>query len=273
MRTIFGFNNKIGCSRCGRIAVGLQQLAVTFSVLLISCTSFAASPTQPNFIVVLGEGSGWTSSSVQMDDRNPASKSSTIKTPNIERLAAAGMRFSDGYAASPRCTPSRAALFTGRSPAALHITFVNEGKRDSAGEANGRAITPNASTELDAAETTIGELLKRAGYATAHFGKWHVGRVSPSQHGFDESDGATGNGGPDNVSSPNPKQALAMTAKGVNFMERQVKAGKPFYLQLSHYPNQPEKGVGNVHPRARTTKPSSWTRRWDSCWTPSNVSD
>ncbi len=203
-----------------------------------------------NFIIILGEGSGWTSTSVQMDDRNPASKGNGVRTPNLERLAAAGMRFSDGYAASPRCTPSRAALFTGRSPAALHMTFVNEGKRDSAGEANGRAITPNASTELAAAETTIGELLKRAGYATAHFGKWHVGRVSPSQHGFDESDGATGNGGPDNVSSPNPKQALAMTAKGVNFMERQVKAGKPFYLQLSHYPNQAEKGGGERPPKS-----------------------
>jgi arylsulfatase A-like enzyme len=95
---------------------------------------------------------------------------------------------------------------------------------------------------LPTAEITIAELLKRAGYATAHFGKWHVGRVSPSQHGFDESDGATGNGGPDNVAAPNPKQALAMAAKGIDFMERQVKAGKPFYLQLSHYPNQAEKG-------------------------------
>ena len=68
--------------------------------------------------------------------------------------------------------------------------------------------------------------MKKAGYATAHFGKWHMGRVSPSQHGFDENDGANGNGGPDNVAAPNPKQALAMTAKGIDFMERQVKAGE-----------------------------------------------
>jgi arylsulfatase A-like enzyme len=101
---------------------------------------------------------------------------------------------------------------------------------------------------LPAAETTIAEFLKRAGYATAHFGKWHVGRVSPSQHGFDESDGATGNGGPDNVAAPNPKQALTMTAKGIAFMERQAKAGKPFYLQLSHYPNQAEKDGGKNRP-------------------------
>lgn len=219
----------------------MKRLFSIFSAAWLSTHLFAAEK-QPNFIVVLGEGAGWTSSSVQMDDRNPASKGTGIRTPNLERLAAAGMRFSDGYAASPRCTPSRAALFTGKSPAQLHMTFVNEGKRDSSGEANGRVITPSALMELPAAETTVAEILKRAGYATAHFGKWHVGRVSTSQHGFDESDGATGNGGPDNVAAPNPKQALAMTAKGIDFMERQVKAGKAFYLQLSHYPNQAEKG-------------------------------
>ena len=219
----------------------MRRLFSIFSAIWFS-TQLFATEKQPNFIVVLGEGAGWTSSSVQMDDRNPASKGTGIRTPNLERLAASGMRFSDGYAASPRCTPSRAALFTGKSPAQLHMTFVNEGKRDSSGEANGRVITPNALTELPLQETTIGEFLKQAGYATAHFGKWHVGRVSPSQHGFDESDGATGNGGPDNVAAPNPKQALGMTAKGIDFMERQVKAGKPFYLQLSHYPNQAEKG-------------------------------
>jgi arylsulfatase A-like enzyme len=217
-------------------------------IVLAVATGIVAMAAQPNFIVIYGEGSGWASTSVQMDDRNPASKSSTIQTPNIERLAAAGMRFSDGYAASPRCTPSRAALLTGRSPAQLHITFVGDGRRGLLeGEfldTGAKLLTPWPQLELPAGTVTIVEHLKRAGYATAHFGKWHLGRVSPGQHGFDESDGATGNGGPDNVAAPNPKQALAMTAKGIEFMERQVKAGKPFYLQLSHYPNQPEKGGG-----------------------------
>ena len=203
-----------------------------------------AAEKQPNFIIILGEGAGWTSSSVQMDDRNSASKGAGIKTPNLERLAAAGMRFSDGYAASPRCTPSRAALFTGRSPAVLHMTFISDGNRGGTDAATTKVITPHALLELPAGETTIGELLKRSGYATAHFGKWHVGRVNPTQHGFDESDGPTGNGGPDNVANPNPKQALAMTAHGIDFMERQVKAGRPFYLQMSHYPSQEEKGGG-----------------------------
>ncbi len=212
------------------------------TAVVVIFVQHAASAAQPNFIVVLGEGAGWTSSSVQMDDRNPASKSEGVKTPSLERLAAAGMRFSDGYAASPRCTPSRAALFTGRSPAALHMTFVGDGKRG--GAVTTKIIPPNASMELAMEETTICELLKQAGYATAHFGKWHVGREDPSKHGFDESDGPTSNGGPENVDNPNPKQALAMTAKGIAFMEKNVKAKKPFYLQMSHYPSQDEKGGG-----------------------------
>ena len=63
--------------------------------------------------------------------------------------------------------------------AQLHITFVNEGKKDASGEPNGRFIPPASSTELPISAPTIAELLKRAGYATAHFGKWHVGRVEP----------------------------------------------------------------------------------------------
>jgi arylsulfatase A-like enzyme len=126
------------------------------------------------------------------------------------------------------------------------MTFVGDGRRVlPPGEfldSREKLLTPAPQLELPAETCTLAEYLKRAGYATAHFGKWHLGRVSPARHGFDESDGPTGNGGPDNVAMPNPKQALAMTARGIDFMERQVKAGTPFYLQLSHYPNQPEKG-------------------------------
>ena len=67
------------------------------------------------------------------------------------------------------------------------MTFVGDGKRDSGGDANGRVIAPSALLELPAAETTLGEFLKRTGYATAHFGKWHLGPepFSPLQQGFD----------------------------------------------------------------------------------------
>lgn len=202
-------------------------------------TVSAESPrqsTRPNFVFVLGEGHGWSSTSVPMDDAVPQSKSAFVRTPNFEKLARAGMRFADFYAPSPRCTPSRATFFTGISPARLHMTFVGEGKGDSGGaDASRKIIPPECVLELPEQTTTIAELLKPAGYATAHFGKWHVGRVSPSRHGFDESDGPTNNGGPDNVDSPHPKQLFGMTERGLDFARRQVKSGKPFYLQLSHY--------------------------------------
>jgi arylsulfatase A-like enzyme len=220
--------------------VGLLGFLLTIRVV-------AASAAKPNFIVILGEGAGWSSTSVQMDDRDPASRGGSLRTPGLERLAASGMRFALGYAASPRCTPSRAALITGKSPAALHMTFIGDGAggRGRGSEAIARRVVPpQALVELPDRETTIAELLKPAGYASAHFGKWHLGRVDPQRHGFDESDGPTGNGGPDNVANPNPKQAVEMTRKGIDFMERQVKAGRPFYLQLSHYPSQDARGAG-----------------------------
>jgi len=209
-------------------------------VLGLNTPAQAASTPPPNFVVIYGEGSGWTSSSVQMDERVPASKGTRVTTPNLERLAAAGMTFSDGYAPSPRCTPSRAGLLTGRSPAALHMTFVGNGTGANGAEGGPatKLIPPTILLELPASETTIAEMLKSTGYATAHFGKWHLGRVSPSQHGFDETDGPNANGGPEDTRSPNPKQAYAITTLGIDFMERQAKAHKPFYLQMSHYPNQ-----------------------------------
>src|SRR5512146_3331453 len=97
-----------------------------------------AHTQQPNFIFILGEGHGWSSTSVQMDDAVPQSKSASVQTPNLERLAQAGMRFANFYAPSPRCTPSRASLLTGKSPARLHITFVNEGRRDTEDNQSGR---------------------------------------------------------------------------------------------------------------------------------------
>jgi arylsulfatase A-like enzyme len=209
---------------------------VTLSVAtLLAAPLLAATAQRPNFVFILGEGHGWSSTSVRMDDAVPESKSSFVRTPNFEKLAQTGMRFANFYAPSPRCTPSRVTFFTGKSPAQLHMTFIGEGKKESGGGGNTRVIPPSASMELPTSEPTLAKLLKHAGYATAHFGKWHMGRANPSEHGYDENDGANGNGGPDNVDNPHPKQLFAMTERGLAFMARQVKAGKPFYLQMSHY--------------------------------------
>ncbi len=215
--------------------------AVVLTLVGVAATSAtSAQETRPNFIFLIGEGQGWSTLSVPMDDRVPGSKSRDIQTPNLDGIAKGGMRFSNFYSPSPRCTPTRAAFFTGKSPAQLHMTFVNEGRGDDGGGPGTKLIPARASTELAQGETTIAELLKQSGYATAHFGKWHLGRTNPSRHGYDESDGATSNGGPENVPNPNPKQAYASAERGMDFMARAVKAGKPFYLQVAQYAGRGE---------------------------------
>lgn len=210
-----------------------------FLCVLLTATAGVAADPRPNILIILGEAQGWASMSTPMDDRNPeSSKSDFIRTPNLDALAERGVRFSDFYAASPRCTPTRAALVTGRSPAALKMTFVNEGKRDGLANPGDMVLQPECTTELPAGIETTATLLKRAGYATAHFGKWHLGRANPSEHGFDENDGANSNGGPDNVEDPNPKQCYAIAGLGMDFMTRQVRAGSPFFLQISEYPGR-----------------------------------
>ena len=222
-------------------------------MLVLGCATVlrAAADVGPNFVVIMAEAQGWPNTSVMMDDRLSASKSAVFKTPAVERLAREGMRFAYGYALSPRCTPSRAALLTGIGPAALHMTYVGVGRET--GPVRTALIPPEPVLEMPTAVTTVAEMLKGVGYTTAHFGKWHVGRTDPGKHGFDESDGATNNGGPDGVANPNPKQSFGMTERGIAFMRRAQLAGKPFYLQLSHYPNQERKEGGGGNGRDRET--------------------
>ena len=207
-------------------------------------TKPAPNPTQvakPNFVFVLGEGLGWSSASVDFDGREPSHAKPAGLTPNLERLAEGGLRFSDFYATAPRCTPSRASFFTGISPAKLHMTYVNEGganrrERDDPAEiAARRVLPPSPSSELPSGVKTTGDVLRAAGYATAHFGKWHVGRTDPTKHGFDVSDGANTNQGPERGETPNPKQFGAITDRAIEFMRAQVQAKKPFFVQVSHY--------------------------------------
>jgi arylsulfatase A-like enzyme len=230
----------------------MRIFLLRFVVLIAVASRLAAAENlAPNFVVIMAEAQGWPNTSVMMDDKLPASKSAVFQTPALERLAREGMRFAYGYALSPRCTPSRAALFTGIGPAALHMTYVGLGRVEVPPRM--ALLPPEPIMELPKSTATVAELLKSAGYTTAHFGKWHVGRVDPAQHGFDASDGATSNGGPDNVASPNPKQAYGMTERGIAFMQAAQKAGKSFYLQLSHYPNQ-ERKEGGGGGRGRDTE-------------------
>lgn len=232
--------------RAGATAAALAVLGGVLACAGDSAASTAVTPpvptpttptptpaTAPNVIVILAEALGWSGTSVQLDAAVATSRHRYLTTPAIARLAASGMRFSQFYAPSPRCTPSRAAFFSGRSPAQLKMTFVGEGAEQ--GSPTSPLITPTAVDQLPTALPTVASLLKGAGYATAHFGKWHAGRADPSLHGFDVSDGATANGGPDNVAHPNPVQSYGITTRAMAFITQQVGAKRPFFVQLSQY--------------------------------------
>ncbi len=106
--------------------------------------------------------------------------SPTIRTPHLDQMAAEGLRFTDFYSAAEVCTPSRAALLTGRLP----IRSGMCGHR--------RVLFPNSKGGLPPAEITIAEALKEKGYATAHIGKWHLGihpGSRPLDQGFNQSFG------------------------------------------------------------------------------------
>lgn len=246
-----------------RLLALLPSFGVAFALAAASPaqgapTTKAARAKPPNFVFVQFEatGIGWSSTSVAMDDRRPDAKSAPERTPHLAALAAQGMRLSSFYVTAPRCTPARASFLTGVGAAKLHMTYVSEGGqerrggedaaggrrggqgggRDAAAEsATTKLIPPACTTELPAETTTIAEVLRGAGYRSAHFGKWHVGRAVPAAHGFDEHDGANSNQGPGRDPQPNPEQGTLITDRGLAFAKAQAAAGTPFYLQLSHY--------------------------------------
>ena len=146
-----------------------SDLAIKLCILLSTastlCPAGAASADEPNFLVVLIDDLGWTDTSVQMDPNIPKSKSDFHQTPNLEALAAAGMKFSNAYASSPNCSPTRASIQTGKTPARLGMTDILQG-----GEVNSirrvaqyhdrPLVPPVPLNQLPNEEVTIAEQLK-----------------------------------------------------------------------------------------------------------------
>ncbi len=204
------------------------------AVLLVSVSPILpawAESIQPNIVFILVDDMGWTGTSLYMDEHNEKSKSDFYLTPNLEKLAALGIRFSQAYSPSSMCTPSRASLLTGKSPAQLHMTTPGNTRSQPTKQ---KVLSPNHVFSFPEKEVTIAELLKEKGYATAHFGKWHLSGDGPGRHGFDEHDGNTGNV-PPNATAENPKDIFGVTKRSLAFITDQVKKKTPFYVQLSHY--------------------------------------
>ena len=150
-------------------------------------------------------------------------------TPNLDRLASQAVRFTAAYCAQPICSPSRAAILTGKAPARLHLTTYLPGRPDCASQ---KLLHPAIRQQLPVEEKTLAEHLKAAGYATACIGKWHLGGQGflPTDQGFDlyrpgkaVTRPSEGEGG---------KGEYALTAWAEKFMEDN--RTRPFFLYLAH---------------------------------------
>jgi arylsulfatase A-like enzyme len=143
---------------------------------------------RPNIVFILADDLGWS-------DTTLFGTTKFYQTPNVERLAKRGMLFTRAYSASPLCSPTRSAILTGLSPARTGITTPNchlpqvvlDAQTGTSAPPDKKSIQPTPVTRLKTEYHTLAETFKAAGYATGHFGKWHLGRepYSPLQQGFD----------------------------------------------------------------------------------------
>jgi arylsulfatase A-like enzyme len=193
-----------------------------------------APPKKPNFVFFLVDDLGWRDVGCY--------GTKFYETPNIDRLAREGMRFTDAYAACPVCSPTRASILTGKYPARLSLTDWIPGQR----EKNPKLLVPKFNQELPLEEVTIAEALKATGYACASIGKWHLGGEPyyPDKQGFDLNVGGTAKGSPPSYFSPYGIPTLADGPKGEYLTDRLADEAekfieqnryRPFFLYLPHF--------------------------------------
>jgi arylsulfatase A-like enzyme len=145
-----------------------RAIAAAFVTLLATAATAADRDSRPNIVFMLSDDQGWNGLSVAMHPEIAASRGEIFQTPNLEKLAAEGMRFSNAYAPAPVCSPTRISLQTGKSPARLHWT------KAAPPESGHPLLEPQLVKQIADDEVTIGEVLRKTGYATAHYGKWHI---------------------------------------------------------------------------------------------------
>lgn len=217
-----------------------------FVLLLLFAASriVSAASEKPNIVFLLVDDLGWGDFGCYGAKFN--------ETPNIDRLAADGMRFTNAYAACTVCSPSRAAILSGRYPARLHLTDWIAGHN----QPNAKLAIPDWKMKLDHERVLLPEALKNGGYSTAFFGKWHLmpnGQPDmhehfPSNHGFDINVGGREWGqpkGPGKYFSPfgmpnledgKPGDYLTdkLTDQAISFLDK-TRRGTPFLLYFSYY--------------------------------------
>ena len=215
----------------------MKKLHTLIFLFLLQPLAFSFGANKPNIIFMLSDDQGWTETSVQMHPDIPNSKSPVVETPNLLKLAKQGMRFSQAYSPAPVCSPTRLSLQNGKSPGQNHWTKASRPVTAADGF---KLIPPPNIRNISDDEFTIGELLQQAGYATAHYGKWHINGGGPEVYGYDESDGETENADAAPHKGDNPVDIFGMGKRAAAFMEKSIQDDKPFFIQLSynalHYP-------------------------------------
>jgi len=209
-------------------------LAATFAN-----TPSAANADQTNFVFFLVDDLGWADIGVN--------GSKFYETPNIDRLADSGVRFTNGYAACPVCSPTRASILTGRHPVRVDITDWIPGM-PTARAADAKFKHVNDRDNLALEEVTIAEALKENGYQTFFAGKWHLGDKGhwPTDQGFDVNIGGNSKGSPPGgYYAPWTNPTLQAKSDGEYLTERLTEESitflderdpeKPFLLYLSYY--------------------------------------
>lgn len=213
----------------------LQMLASGAAALSVG-EAFAEAPKgKPlNFLYVIVDDLGWS-------DTSPYGNK-VIDTPNLERLAREGARFTNAYASCPVCSPSRASVMTGKYPARIGLTDFIPGSPQ---RTTSKLITPKFTQEIPIDEVTIAKLVKPKRYASANIGKWHLGGegFSPTDQGFDVNIGGDDRGHPARYFGPEtfpnmdlgPGEFLTerVTEEGVQYLGRMK--DQPFFLYEAHY--------------------------------------
>lgn len=207
-------------------------------LVLLSADSLAAKETRsnlkPNVIVILADDLGWTDLGCFGSDLH--------ETPHLDRLARGGMKFTQNYSACTVCSPTRAALLTGKYPARLHITDWIPGQMPD----NPKLLVPNWTKYLPPSENTLAEVFRSAGYRTATIGKWHLGtdEYYPEKHGFELNIAGTDKAQPPAYFAPWNIPTLPEGQVGEYLTDRLAEEAvkyietvqdQPFFLYLPHF--------------------------------------
>jgi arylsulfatase A-like enzyme len=228
-------------------------VSIFVSLCLLCESALADGPAKrPNILFILVDDYGIKDVGVE--------GSSFYETPNIDALARSGMRFTKGYAACQVCSPSRASIMLGKYPARHGITdYIGAAVGETfAWKRHTKLLVPDYVRNLPAADTTLAEALKQAGYTTFFAGKWHLGSKGswPEDHGFDINQGGWDAGSPiggyyspwENPNLPNGPKGQSLTqrlaSETIVFIERHK--NHPFLAYLSFYA---------VHGPIQTSKP------------------